>query len=220
MKIKTGKLYAILTGDIVNSSKLSPDKRQKLHYVMKDGSKAVRRAFEKDVPLDVDIFRGDSWQMLVFNPAKSLRIGLFYRAFLRAEMQSSNVDTRMSIAVGTIEFVPDDRVSGGDGQAYQYSGNALEKMMKASYMRFSLPGKEAEESLNIIVELVDALAKRWRDKQALAITGALQGWKQKTIGDLWEPPIAQQTVGRHLGRAGWYVLEKAIKFFEYSLQRL
>lgn len=72
MKIKTGKLYAILTGDIVNSSKLSSDKRQKLHYAMKEGSEAVRRAFEKDVPLDVDIFRGDSWQMLVFNPAKSL----------------------------------------------------------------------------------------------------------------------------------------------------
>ena len=152
MKIKTEKLYAILTGDIVNSSKLSSDKRQKLHYAMKEGSKAVRRAFEKDVPLDVDIFRGDSWQMLVFNPAKSLRIGLFYRAFLRAEMQSSNVDTRMSIAVGTIEFIPDDRVSGGDGQAYQYSGNALEKMTKASHMHLSLPGKEAEESLNIMVE--------------------------------------------------------------------
>ncbi|NVM23607.1 MAG: hypothetical protein HWN68_17725 [Desulfobacterales bacterium] len=74
MKIKAGKLYAVITGDIVSSSKLPPEKRQQLHVVMNEGSNALRKAFKKDVPLDVDIFRGDSWQVLIPDPSKSLRI--------------------------------------------------------------------------------------------------------------------------------------------------
>ena len=83
MKIEAGKLYAVITGDIVDSSKLPPKKRQQLHKVMKEGSNALRKAFKKDVPMNVDIFRGDSWQMLVSDPSKSLRLGLFYRAYIK-----------------------------------------------------------------------------------------------------------------------------------------
>ena len=53
------------------------------------------KPFNKDVPMNVDIFRGDSWQMLVSDPSKSLRLGLFYRAYIiKANMQLSKVDIR------------------------------------------------------------------------------------------------------------------------------
>jgi len=217
MKVEKGKLYAVITGDIVNSSKLPLEQRQKLHRIMKDGSKALLKAFKDSVPLEVDIFRGDSWQLLVADPSKSLRIGLFYRVYLRAWMGASRLDTRMAIAVGTIDFVPDDRVSGGDGQAYQYSGNSLEEMAKGSNMCFRFPEREVEEFLDLLVHLLDVLATNWSDKQALAIIGALQGLKQEKIGSLWKPSITQQSVNRHLQRAGWFAVEKAIGFFEKQL---
>jgi hypothetical protein len=217
MRIEKGKLYAVITGDIVNSSKLPSEQRQRLHRIMKEGSKALRKTFEESVPLDVDIFRGDSWQLLVADPPKSLRIGLFYRAYLRAWMETCRLDTRMAIAVGTIDFVPDDRVSRGDGQAYQYSGSGLEEMTKASNLCFRFPERQIEESLDVLVHLLDVLAMNWSDKQALAITGALQGLKQEKIGSLWKPPITQQSVNRHLQRAGWFAVEKAIGFFGKQL---
>ena len=217
MKVEKGKLYAVITGDIVNSSKLPSEQRQRLHRIMKEGSKALLKAFKDSVPLDVDIFRGDSWQLLVADPSKSLRIGLFYRAYLRAWMRTSRLDTRMAIAIGTVDFVPDDRVSGGDGQAYQYSGSSLEEMTKASNMCFRFPERKAEEFLDLLVHLLDVLATNWSDKQALAITGALQGLKQEKIGSLWKPSITQQSVNRHLQRAGWFAVEKAIGFFEKQL---
>jgi hypothetical protein len=61
---------------------------------------------------------------------------------------------------------------------------------------------------------VDVLGMNWSGKQALAITGALQGLKQEKIGSLREPPITQQSVNRHLQRADWFAIEKAIGFLE------
>jgi hypothetical protein len=217
MKVEKGKLYAVITGDIVGFSKLPEEQRQRLDRIMKEGSKAVRRAFKGSIPLEVDLFRGDSWQMLVSNVAAALQIGLFLRAHLRAAMGTGKFDTRMAIGVGTVDFVPDDRVSKGDGQAYRHSGKALERMTKASNMCFRFPGREIEESIDVLVHLIDVLARNWSDKQALAITGVLQGSKQEKIGSLWKPPITQQSVNRHLQRAGWFAIEKAVGFFKKQL---
>lgn len=219
MKIEKGKLYAAITGDIVNFSRLPAEEREKLQRTMKEGSKVLRRTFRGSVPLDVDVFRGDSWQLLVTDPEKSLRIGLFYRAFLRAATATSKWDTRMAIAIGTVDFVPGDGVSKGDGQAYRYSGKALEEMAKSSNICFRFPQMDVEESLDVLVHLLDVLAINWSDKQALAITGALQGMKQEEIRSLWKPPITQQSVNRHLQRAGWFPIEKAIEFFEKQLKK-
>jgi hypothetical protein len=220
MKIEKGKLYAVITGDMIGFSKLPAKQRQRISRIMKEGSKAVQKALKGDVPLGADVFRGDSWQLLVSEAAVSLRVGLFLRAYLRAAMGTNKLDTRMAIGVGTVDFVPNDRVSRGDGQAYRYTGNGLEQMTKASNMCFRFPGREIEESLDVLVHLLDVLAMNWSDKQALAITGALQGLKQEKIGSLWKPPITQQSVNRHLQRAGWFAIEKAIGFFENSFQRL
>jgi hypothetical protein len=218
MKIEAGKLYAVITGDIVDSSKLPPEKRQHLHKVMKEGSKALRKAFKKDVPMNVDIFRGDSWQMLVSDPSKSLRLGLFYRAYIKSCMELSKVDTRMVIGVGTIDFIPGTKVSEGDGEAYRNSGKMLADISKSVYMRFVFPENEKSAALDIVVQLVDAIARRrWTDRRSLAITGALQGWKQDKIASLWDKPIKQQSVVDNLNGADWKSIEKAINFFEKSL---
>jgi hypothetical protein len=92
-----------------------------------------------------------------------------------------------------------------------------EKGPKESNMSFGFPGQEIEESLDVLVHLLDALAINWSEKQALAITGALQGLRQEKIGGLWKPSITQQSVNRHLQRAGWFAVEKAVAFFEEQL---
>lgn len=218
MKIQRGKLYAVITGDIIGSSRLPEVDRRRLHQVMKRGSAKLHKAFGKAVPLDVDIFRGDSWQLLVADPIKSLRIGLFYRAFIRVKMQSNKIDTRMSIAVGTIDFIPGNRVSSGDGSAYRRSGAALAKMLRPYRICFEGIEKESEQRLNAVeavVQLIDVLAMNWTEKQAQAITGALQGWTQEKIAkSWWENPITQQAIGQHLDKAGWYAVANGLRFFE------
>lgn len=125
MKVESGKIYAVITGDIVGSSKLKPAERKELHTALKDTSDKLTEHFKQLVPLRVEIFRGDSWQLLVIDPAQSLRIGLFFRAFLRGKMKSTRVDTRISIGVGSIDLIPEGSISSGDGEAFRSSGEAL-----------------------------------------------------------------------------------------------
>lgn len=217
MKIIKGKYYAVITGDIIGSTKLSIIERKALHNIMQKGSVELRKVFGKTVPLDVDIFRGDGWQIVIYDPKISLRVGLFYRAFIKAYMASIKVDTRMAIGVGTIDFIPGDKVSEGDGEAYRNSGKILEDISKSCYMRFVFSESLNSEIIDTIVQLVDVIAMRWSSKQALAVLGALQGWHQEKIASLWLNPIKQQTVQEHLESADWRAVKIAVDLFEKNL---
>ena len=212
---------AVITGDIVHSSRLSPEDWEKLHAIMKESSRSLREFFKEVAPLDVDIFRGDSWQLLTLDPSKSLRISLFYRAIIRAKMGKPNIDTRMAIAVGGIDSIPETRVSEGHGEAYTLSGEALDRLTKskAAKMCFVHENDELALTFDIIVRLIDAIATQWTDKQALAFSGALRGMKQEEIAEkLWEKRITQQAVAQHLSRAGWDAVEQGIVYFESRLR--
>jgi len=208
---------AVITGDFIDSSKLAPKDWDKLHRVMKESSRLLRDSFKDIVPLEVDIFRGDSWQMLVLDPSKALRLSLFYRATIRAKMAVPDLDTRMAIAVGPIDSIPQTRVSEGHGEAYVLSGEALDRLNKsrAENMCFAHRDDETTRAFDVIVGLIDALAIRWTDRQALAISGSLRGMRQEEIAEkLWEKRITQQAVAQHLSRAGWDAVEKGIEYFE------
>jgi hypothetical protein len=212
---------AVITGDFIDSSKLAPKDWDRLHKIMKESSRLLRESFTALVPLEVDIFRGDSWQMLVLDPAKALRLSLFYRATIRAKISRPNLDTRMAIAVGNIDSIPQTRVSEGHGEAYLLSGEALDRLnrSRAANMCFAHDNDEIAETFDVIVRLVDAIATRWTDKQALAVSGALRGMKQEEIAEkLWEERITQQAVAQHLSRAGWEAVEKGINYFEQRQQ--
>lgn len=221
MRVERDQLYAVITGDVVASSKLPPSRRRELHHALVATSKALRREFETSIPADVDIFRGDGWQMVLSDPALALRVALYFRADLRSRMQSHQFDIRMAIAVGTVDFIPGDRVSQGDGKAFRLSGRALESMSRNVGMGFGLPERPEERILDVVVQLVDAIASRWSDKQALAVTGALLGWKQERIAKTrWQEPISQQAVAQHLDRASWGSIETGLVFFEETVQAI
>jgi hypothetical protein len=224
MKITPGKLYAVITGDIVASTKLPESMRLKLHNAMVNGGKELRRIFPLAVPWNLEIFRGDSWQLVVTDPSLSLRIALYYRAFLRAHLEKFKVESRLAIAVGTIDFMPSNRISAGDGQAFQKSGRLLEKIPKHSRMTFAIAGREKKDInlvLEIVVLLLDTLAKRWTPRQAQAIAYVMQGWTQEKIANNFLPnPISQQAVAQHLDRAEWFAIEKGLIFFEQRFKDL
>ena len=222
MEIDTKKFYAVITGDIIGSSKLSDQYRKKLYDIMKAGGSELRQIYPKDtIPLDIDIFRGDSWQLLISDPKTCIRLGLLYRLYIKAYMQDL-VDTRMSIAVGRISFIPDNRVGEGEGRAFFLSGEGLESMPPYCSMAFSIDPRDSinSEVLNSIVVLIDAIVSNLTEKQSLALYGALLNLTQKKVASLWDPPIKQQTVAKLLKKAQLHHLESVIKGFEKDFYRL
>lgn len=57
--------------------------------------------------IDLEIFRGDSFQIRVWNPIDSLKVALAIRAHIRSfkvAEHNRQWDARMAIGVGTVEF--------------------------------------------------------------------------------------------------------------------
>jgi hypothetical protein len=219
MQIDPKKNYAIITGDFIGFSRLSANQRQAMYFVLKKGGGQLDKAMPGIMPCDVDVFRGDGWQILLTDPVMSLRAALHFRAYIRAHAAEKHVDTRLAIAVGTVDYVPENRVSAGDGKAFRLSGKLLESMTssKSGSMRFIMDDFPKCATIDGIVRLVGALADGWRPKQALAVTGALQGWTQKQIRELWKNAISHQAVGKHLDRAKWPAVLHGVTVFENAL---
>lgn len=211
-------IYAVLTGDIVASSRLPADGRSELRAAMTDSFAALDRAFDGAFSPAIDISGPDSWQLLTPHPQIALRAALYFRAELRARMGAYNVDTRVAIGAGTVELLPRRRVSEGDGPAYRRSARALETMGRNRRLALRLEDQPLGPGFDEMLGLVDHVACRWTDKQALAVTGALQGWTQERIAGSWgrvaKGAVSQQTVAQHLHRAGWHAMAPAVAFLD------
>ena len=221
MQIEAERSYAVLTGDVIGSSRLGDRARRRLHEALHFAGRNLRARFGEVVPYPLAVFRGDSWQLLVVPPARALRVGLYFRVSLRARMEAREIDTRFAIGIGAIDFIPGADLSGGDGEAFRRSGQALERLPRGARMGLALPADIEAQDLRVILDLIDIQARRWSHRQALAVAGALLGWTQTQIAQgLFEPPISQQAVAQHLSRAGWRAIWKAIAYFESRLEAL
>lgn len=214
MKESSDKLFAVLTGDIVKSGKLSPDELQAVKNSLEKAVKKLDQLAQADnkpiVQGTIDFYRGDGWQLLLSFPKYSLRTALFLRAFLKMH---NNIDTRISVGIGPVSSINHHQISQSIGTAFELSGNALDDLKTRKRMIIAFPyymeGKH--DSLISVVELCDAIVQKWTAKQAEAISWALRGLTQDEIADKFHPSIKSQSVGKHLRSACWYALEPALE---------
>ena len=99
MDIDLKKDYAVITGDFIGFSDLPAAVRREMYFVLKSWGRDLAEAFPGLMPYEVDVFRGDGWQILITNPTLSLRSALYVRAFIKAHAPVRNVDARFSIGI-------------------------------------------------------------------------------------------------------------------------
>ena len=213
-----GKLVAVLTGDIVGSSQLPPDGRAALVDRLKGIAAEIRHCWPEAMAADIDVFSGDSWQILLSAPPLALRLAVFIRAALIGF--DDGMDTRLAIGIGTMSDAPFDRVSQADGEAFHLSGRALEamgqaKVKEAPWMRVRTSLASREGGWDAAAQLLDAVMRSvWTAPRAMAVAGAVRGWSQETISAKWPSGITQAGVSKHLRAAAWGAVEGAITLFE------
>ncbi|MGD8822074.1 MAG: hypothetical protein PVG63_03145 [Anaerolineales bacterium] len=215
--------HAVLTGDVVGSRRLPAGERQHLLVVLRDAGQDLQSAFSPSIPFPPTIFRGDSWQFLSADPVASLRQGLYYRARVKAGMESNRVDTRFSLAIGKIDFLPPEGPAAGAGQAFNLSGQGLDEMDRHAYLRICFP-PTFDSDLALALEaggrLIDRLAQEWTDRQALAVSGALLDLTQARIAQTtFKGQVTQQAVAQHLASAGWPAILSGLEAFETIVSR-
>ena len=134
----------VFTGDLVASSKLTPEDLARAMSTLEAASGEVAQVLGGIAPR-FSIFRGDSWQCLGPEPRFALRGALVIRASLSALGRA--FDTRISIGVGSGWQAGAPDLGLASGPAFEISGRGLDTMAHARRFAIAWAGPRAGASL-------------------------------------------------------------------------
>src|SRR6266446_2694396 len=112
------KIYAVLTGDLVKSSRLSVEQSRKAIGLLKRAVGEFEKTFQGAIQGELDSFRHDSWQMLMKRPTLAIRATIFLRASVKMQSDATTrYDTRIAIGIGAVDSISKRRISDSRGAA-------------------------------------------------------------------------------------------------------
>ncbi len=213
-----GKIYAVITGDIIGFSEY--EQMVRIHIIYHLQTVLNHKLTPFSVIQKPDIFRGDSFQCLLEKPAMALRSAVFIRGGLRALQfyPPDKYDSRISIGFGTIDEFDNGENELKDGQAYRLSGHLLDSMKGRERLLFATPWPEVDRELNAAAGLIDILIDQWTPDRADAVLQSLSGKSQTEIAKNYN--ISQPAVSKRLSGAGEWALKKYLEYFEKKVIEL
>jgi hypothetical protein len=123
-------IKGVITGDIVDSTLVPIEFR----HIVIDIMNNVVVDFKPLVKVDYEIYRGDSFQVVVDDITHALEVAIAIRSALRSitiEGQDT-LDARLSVGIGEISFLSDSILT-SDGEAFRYSGREFDALGKKGY---------------------------------------------------------------------------------------
>lgn len=200
------KQFAILTGDLIDSTGLGATK---LNDALQTLEKASHDISDWNGGIVTGFARrgGDGWQCAIAAPALSLRAALALRAALR-ELGKSHA-TRIAIAEGSGTLPADRNPNSGHGPAFIASGRLLDALPSHVGMAHAAGG-----DLGAAVRLADHISSGWTPAQARAVR--LMLWPRDRIrADAAKHlGITRQAVNQALWGAGFPAIDDALALIE------
>jgi hypothetical protein len=192
---------AVITADIVNSTRLSKAENKKLMKNLADIFQEHQHEF----------FRGDSFQVFIKSPNEALQILLQTRtAAMKLSGSSMPVaDIRASIGIGQVKL-PVKSFQTATGDVFILSGRAFDKMakMERTLIITNEKNKAVNLGLKLVSEFIDYLFQRLTFKQAGVVYELLLDRTQ--IETAKRLKKSQATVHKHAQAAGWPEIEKLL----------
>ena len=174
-------MNAVITGDIISSTSIPFEERKKLLEIFDKIVNDLQSLCE----LKYEIFRGDSFQILVEKAELALEVAVLIRAGLKMNTpENSKIiwDARVAIGVGEIEFI-DDKVITSDGEAFKYSGRAFDELIKTN-LTIKTRWNNINEELKLSTLFADDIISNWTEIQAFVVyKSLLLNKSQKEIAD-------------------------------------
>ena len=201
-------MQAVLTGDIVNSTKLTPSKERGL-------IKIIQQALE---PYKYEFYRGDSFQALMKQPADSLRIALLCRTAAISIIDKTNTDVKISIGLGEVN----ERIKtlgAAKGEAFILSGRAFDELEKAEQRLVIITANEkANISFQLISDYINSIFSKMTPKQAKVIFELLKGGLQQDVVKRLKK--SKSTISQHVSSGRWPEIEKILNQYELLVQAI
>jgi SatD family (SatD) len=199
------KMIAVITGDIINSRKISPE----------DWQPRLKKYFSETIADEEkwEIYRGDSFQIEV-DVEKSLEILLCIKSLIKSNQV---IDVRMAIGIGEKEF-KGGKVTESSGSAYINSGESFEKL-KGNTLILKSPFDDFDDYFNPILKLVSFITDNWKPITSETIFYAL------THQDLMQKKIAQNlnkdstTINKALKRGAYDEIIEVMKLYAKKISQ-
>lgn len=174
-------MNGIITGDIIDSTSIPIEQRKDLLTAIS----VISEELQVFSPLKCEIYRGDSFQIVVNRPEKAMLIAILLRAGLKSRVpkgSKQNWDARIAVGIGEIEFISDS-ILVSDGEAFRLSGREFDELGKRN-LAVRTRWEDANEELKISTAFADDIITNWTSSQSLVIYMSLAyQMTQKEIAD-------------------------------------
>ncbi|MDO4191306.1 MAG: hypothetical protein Q4D14_06455 [Bacteroidales bacterium] len=174
-------IKGIITGDLVNSSNIATEYRQ----MVIDSLNAVTIDFSPMTSVRIEIFRGDSFQVVVDAAQQAPAVAVALRAKLKASTPDKQDawDARVSVGIGEVSYESDTIVT-SDGEAFRLSGRAFDVLGKKR-LAIASPSEELNESVDLNTRFADDIITALTVKQARVVYHSLlfPGKTQKDMAE-------------------------------------
>lgn len=209
---KSTSLHAVLTGDIVNSTKLSLPVEQKL-------MKGLNFFLSSHLS---EFYRGDSFQVYVKEPTDSLKLALLCRT-AAISLTSDNdeaflADVRISIGIGPVQL-PIKTPGTAKGEAFLISGRRFDDLQRTGG-RLSMKCNRpiADIALEVMSDFIDAIYSKMTAKQAAVIMRLLQGESQQQAA--LSLNRSKGTISELVNAGRWPEIERLLQQFELLINQV
>lgn len=162
-------IKGVITGDLVNSTHIAVEWRQ----AVVDALNTCITDFSASTPIKLEMYRGDSFQVVVDNPELSLTVAVALRAKLRASAPEKKDiwDARTSVGIGDVSYESDNIVT-SDGEAFRLSGRTFDAMGKKK-LTITTPWTEFNNAMELVTRFADDVVSSWTIKQAKVVYHSL-----------------------------------------------
>ena len=204
-------LQAVVTGDIVNSTKLTTVNEKRILKQLKIIL----------LPYKNEFYRGDSFQAYIKDAGQALRIALLCRTAAMAIPADENdirSDIRISIGIGTAR-TPINTLAAAKGDAFVLSGRAFDEITKTGKRLAIITNDSiANTAFEVIADYINSVFSNITDKQATVIFELLSGRTQKKVADKLDK--SRSTISQHVTSSRFYEIERLLQQYENIVKQM
>ena len=217
MNLPKRAIAAVLTGDIVNSTKLLLTQETRLIKALGEvlgNFRGKRRLHE--------FYRGDSLQIYLDDPAEALRMALVCRALAIAVTGNEETevvsDIRISIGIGEVKL-PIHQLGIAKGDAFILSGRRFDELQQSEQrLAIGCGVPLADIGFQVMADYMDSIFKAMTAKQARVIQELLQGTTQQQLAVTLNK--SKSTISQLANTGRWAEIEKLLSQYEQLIKNL
>ncbi len=202
-------MIAVITGDIIGSQKANPKAWLNILKKELNGVGENPKAWE--------IYRGDSFQAIIMDPADALKTAIKIKATMKT---IPDIDVRMAIGVGSKTYTA-ARITESNGTAFVHSGEKIE-MLKNEKQTLAIKSDwpEFDKEMNLFLRLSLIVMDNWTVNAAEVVKTTMENPEtvQDELGKI--VGIKQSAISNRLKRAYYDEIMEVNDMYVYKLKSL